>query len=336
MNILLCSVGRRPYLVDWFKEALELNGVEGQVIAADLDPFSPAGTVADRFIEAPAVTDTEYQHWLSTVLDQHQVELAISINDFELSIWSGLPLTDSWKALIRLDADTQNLVEDKFIMSAHLRALGVPTPDTWLGTSAEELANDQERAFITKGRFGSASRGLRFPASSELVQVIDEVTAEVTDRTGVTAIYQQDYEPAELVLVQSRVDGAEYGLDVVNDLEGRFSGVIARRKLSMRAGETDRAESVDGSEFLSLARTLAEAVPHRGIMDVDVIVTREGEPYVIDVNPRFGGGYPLSHVAGANVPSAYIAWANHLVPSDSWDQVECGRVAAKYVAAMRI
>ena len=50
MNILLSSVGRRPYLVRWFRDALAENGVEGRVIAADVDPFAPSRPFADAWL----------------------------------------------------------------------------------------------------------------------------------------------------------------------------------------------------------------------------------------------------------------------------------------------
>ena len=127
------------------------------------------------------------------------------------------------------------------------------------------------------------------------------------------------------MIIQERIDGPEYGLDVVCDLHRDYAGVLARRKITMRAGETDRAESVAPGGLADVARRIAEAVPHAGTIDVDVMVAADDTPYVIDVNPRFGGGYPFSHLAGARIPDAYVAWAAGLPVAEEWLQPEIGR-----------
>ena len=335
MNILLSSVGRRPYLVRWFQEALQANSLEGKVIAADYDAHAPSREFADQFIQAPAVTDTAYSTWLANTLKDQSIDLAVSINDFELSEWAQLDQSPEWAPLVRINADVQAIIEDKLVMAERFASAGIPTPQTWLGsTPPQDLTLTQK--LITKGRFGSASRGLQFTDQAGITDAIDIATNEVTDRKGQAAHQQSELAPAELVLVQEMIEGTEYGLDVVCDLNGEYAGVLVRRKIAMRGGETDRAESVAPTDFEDIARSIAEAVPHPGTFDVDVIVNAEGIPYVIDVNPRFGGGYPLSHLAGARVPNAYVAWSADKSVSDEWFEYEAGAVVGKYVEAVRV
>lgn len=335
MNILLSSVGRRPYLVRWFQEALEANNLEGEVIAADYDVNAPSQGFADRFLQAPAVTDSSYKTWLASALSEYSVGLAISINDFELSEWAQLGDGPEWAPLVRIDSAVQARVEDKFEMAKYFAKSGIPTPKTWLG-SAPPSDNDDSQKLITKGRFGSASRGLQFTNQLGIAEAIDRATSDVTDRKGQSACEQSEFLPSEFVLVQEMIEGTEYGLDVVCNLEGEFAGVLARRKIAMRGGETDKAEAVAPADFQEIARKIAEAVPHPGTIDVDVIVDQGGIPYVIDVNPRFGGGYPLSHLAGAKMPNAYVAWSAGKDVSSDWLLYEAGAVVGKYVEAVRI
>lgn len=335
MNILLSSVGRRPYLVRWFQEALEANGIEGKVIAADYDIHAPSLQFADQFIQAPAVTDPTYKTWLTSALKDEDIDLAVSINDFELSEWAQLDKSADWAPLVRIDADVQAGIEDKFVMAERFASVGIPTPQTWLGSAPPQNLADKQK-LITKGRFGSASRGLQFTDQEGIANAIDNATNAVTDRKGQAAHQQSALVPAELVLVQEMIEGIEYGLDVVCDLNGDYAGVLVRRKIAMRGGETDRAEAVAPTDFEAIARNIAEAVPHPGTIDVDVIVDGEGTPYVIDVNPRFGGGYPLSHLAGARVPNAYVAWSAGKPVTDDWLQYEAGAVVGKYVEAVRL
>lgn len=335
MNILLSSVGRRPYLVRWFREALAANGQSGSIIAADLDPTAPAQAVADDFVLAPRVGDPGYRNWLGELLAERQIGLAVSINDFELSEWAQLPRTQEWEALVRLTPQTQGLVEDKFAMGEVLNRFDVPNPRTWLGGDKSHSGGRYAR-YVTKGRFGSASRGLRFTDALGLEAAVSAAAREVTTRQGQPALEQMEIPPEDLVIVQEQIVGEEYGLDVVCDLEGTFAGVLARRKIAMRSGETDRAESVEGQMFEQLARRVAQAVPHPGTIDVDVIINKAGVPFVIDINPRFGGGYPFSHLAGARIPNAYIAWAAGLPVAEEWLAADAGVIGGKFVEAGRI
>ena len=335
MNILLSSVGRRPYLVRWFQDALKANNLEGKVIAADYDTHAPSRQFADQFIQAPAVTDPAYKTWLASAIKDENIDLAVSINDFELSEWAQLDQSAEWAPLVRIDADVQARIEDKFVMAERFFMAGIPTPQTWLGSAPPQDLADTQR-LVTKGRFGSASRGLQFTDQAGITDAIDIATNEVTDRKGQAAHQQSALVPAELVLVQEMIEGIEYGLDVVCDLNGDYAGVLVRRKIAMRGGETDRAEAVAPTDFEAIARRIAEAVPHPGTIDVDVIVDGEGTPYVIDVNPRFGGGYPLSHLAGARVPNAYVAWSVGKSVTDDWLEYEAGAVVGKYVEAVRV
>lgn len=339
-TVLVASGGRRPYLVRWFRDALRRNGVAGRVIVADLDPFSPAAAVADAFVEAVPVTDPGYGDWLEATLRREAVTLAVSINDFELSRWARLDERPAFDVLVRLGAERQRTIEDKLATAQLLANAGVTSPETLLASTAlrlgtaalsERLGADE---FVVKGRFGSGSRGLGFASAASLPEAIARARGEVTHRDG-----RGELDPGaadELIVVQPRLQGVEHGVDVVTDLRGEFATALVRRKIAMRAGETDRAESVDATPCLELARGVARALGHRGLVDLDVIRTDAGELSVIDVNPRFGGGYPLSHVAGADIPAAYVAWALGRIPEPDWLRTRPGTIAAKAVEVLAV
>ena len=103
-------------------------------------------------------------------------------------------------------------------------------------------------------------------------------------------------------IVQPALSGVEHGLTVVNDFEGRFQAVLANRKRAMRAGETDVAETVDDDRLDAAGRALGESLRHVGALDVDVFVDGD-QVTVLDLNPRIGGNYPFSHLAGADLPA---------------------------------
>ncbi|HSH44954.1 MAG TPA: N-acetylmuramic acid 6-phosphate etherase, partial [Longimicrobiales bacterium] len=101
------------------------------------------------------------------------------------------------------------------------------------------------------------------------------------------------------VLIQELIEGDEYGVDILYDKEESFIGFTAKKKLAMRAGETDKAVTVPSEVLKEVVHTIAQNLPHRGNMDCDFI-ERDGQFYLLELNPRFGGGYPFTHLAGAN------------------------------------
>lgn len=304
MNILLCSAGRRPYLARWFQDVATKHNHSVSVIVADADEFAPSKAYADHFVLAPPIVDPSYVGWLAETLERFNIDIALSVNDFEISMWAlEIPRADEFNAIWRLSSSIQETIEDKFQMASSLQDSGIRTPDTVLASDREGLSRVSQN-FVVKGRYGSGSRGLGF---SDLLGIDDAVARaidSVTDQKGRRP--RSSSEAADFTVVQPLVTGTEYGLDIVNDRFGKFLGVLARRKIAMRAGETDKAITVDPEPFLPVGEKLSQFMSHKGLVDVDVIVDEDDETWVIDVNPRFGGGYPFNHVAGANVPLALL------------------------------
>jgi carbamoyl-phosphate synthase large subunit len=130
------------------------------------------------------------------------------------------------------------------------------------------------------------------------------------------------------LIAQEKVAGDEYGLDVVNDLCGRYVTTFVKRKMAMRAGETDKAITVDHPQLKAIGQQIGEALKHVGNLDCDVFV--DGHRYwVLELNPRFGGGYPFTHRAGVNLPAALIAWAQGDMVDPRWLTLRPDVAAAK-------
>ena len=123
--------------------------------------------------------------------------------------------------------------------------------------------------------------------------------------------------------------GQEHGLDIINNLDGLYITTFVKRKLTMRAGETDRAVTVENAEIKQLGEKIGQNLGHIGNLDCDVMVGSKGL-CVLELNPRFGGGYPFSQIAGANIPAALIAWANGEKAHESWLRVEGNIKSSKY------
>jgi carbamoyl-phosphate synthase large subunit len=199
---------------------------------------------------------------------------------------------------------------------------GIATPRSFssLGEAQEALrAGRLEFPLVVKPRWGVSSIGTYFVEDAEELQLSYLLSKKQVERTFLAEVCATD--PERCILIQERLIGTEYGLDVVNDLARNYVTTFARRKLRMRAGQTDQAMTVDEERLAQLGRLLGERLGHVGLMDCDVFETERGL-HVIDLNPRVGGGYPFAHVAGANYPAALIAWACGETPSPEWLRVE--------------
>jgi len=113
------------------------------------------------------------------------------------------------------------------------------------------------------------------------------------------------FETAPMPMIQEFMHGDEYGYDIFADKDYLPVSVFCKRKISMRAGETDKAVSVNDPEFIELGKKIVESLEIFGPLDADVMISSEG-PKLLELNPRFGGGYPCSHLCGADFPRKLV------------------------------
>lgn len=331
-TIVIGSAGRRLYLIDWFREAFADLGVDGKVAVTENDPSSAAASYGDLARSLPRYADPDYGPALLELVDELRPSLFISVNDYELMhLHVATDLAEQLRSrgvvVPGVDRAWQLGCADKLRMAQLLEGIGVPTPRTVTGDNLEGIAaiaaeTDQ---LIVKHRLGSASSGLALVTPSGVEAAVAAAVAHAP-RTDGRATTGQD------VVVQPRLPGVEHGVDIVGDLHeaGSLSAVLARRKLRMRAGETDRAVTVDPGPFVANAERIARAAHLTGLVDVDVFLDVGGETSVIDINPRFGGGYPFVHLAGADVPRFYLSRALGVAVEGNWREYAPGVVSAKH------
>lgn len=330
MNILLTSAGRRSYLVRYFKEAL---GKRGHVFATDLDPNAAALQEADRSFVVPPFNDPGYFDLIREICVQNDVRLLISLNDLELPLLSrkkGWFAEDGIHVLIS-DPHVIDTCLDKWKAFGKLRDAGIDTPLTFntLDEAQRALRSGILRyPVFVKPRWGTGSIGIEIARTEEELELAYSLLKFRLSRTILSDISQSD--PERSVLIQEMISGEEYGLDIINNLKGEYVTTFTKRKLSMRAGETDKARTVHNTHLMELGEKLGRLFRHVGVMDCDVLSDGQGRMAVLELNPRFGGGYPFSHMAGANIPAAILAWLEGKEPEPEWLQITEGVASAKY------
>ena len=312
MNVLLTCSGRRNYLLQAFRAAL---GSRGGVFAADANAAAPTIGEADRGFVLPRLDDPDYIDALLDVCRKWDIGLLVPLNDYELPLLAAHRdrFADSGIIAVVSSPEAIETCLDKWLTYHFLTANEIDTPKTYLSLKSvrEALAAGEIHfPLVVKPRWGSGSQGI------EKVDDWKELALAyaLAIKRGVRSLPLGRIAPApETVLIQEFLTGEEHGLDVLNDLTGRHVTTIAKRKLLIRCGETDRAAIVGDERLTRLGAEIGKLLGHIGNLDCDVFVGEQGVA-VLELNPRFGGGYPFSHCAGADFPAALLAWARGGVP----------------------
>lgn len=306
MNILFTCAGRRTYLLKYFKENLS----EGdKVFATDMQLSAPALQVADVKIQVPAVYAADYVDITLGICKEHNINVLISLNDLELPILAEnkARFEDLGVKVIVSDSEVIDICFDKYKTAQWVESLGLKSPKTYvrLQDVKDALAKGEiDFPLFMKPRWGSGSIGLESIADMEELDIYYHLLLKKIKKTILATASVGD----EYIMIQEKLTGNEFGLDVMNDLEGNNVGVSVKQKLAMRAGETDKAVTRDLPEVREMGRKIGEALKHIGNLDVDIMQRANGDYCVLELNPRFGGGYPFSYEAGVNMPKAIIEW----------------------------
>lgn len=307
LNILLTSVGRRGYLVEYFKEAL--HGI-GKVYVSNSE-YTSAFQHADDYVISPLIYDGNYIDFLICYCQEHSVNLIISLFDIDLYVLAknkNLFEQNGIKVIVS-DKELVKICNDKWLTYEYLNSVGIATPKSYLSVEDVLVAlsnNEISYPLIIKPRWGMGSLEI-FTADNEkeLMIFYKKIKRNIL-KSYLKYEAQQDMDKS--VIIQEKIIGQEYGCDVINDLNGNYQSTVIRKKIAMRAGETDAAEIVENEYILKMTRKLAENTKHIANLDIDIL-EKEGNFYLLEMNARFGGGYPFSHIAGVNLPYAIVRWA---------------------------
>ncbi|SNY99616.1 ATP-grasp domain-containing protein [Flagellimonas pacifica] len=327
-NILFTCAGRRNYLINYFKEALNGNG---KIVAVDMQLSAPALVDADIAREVPSIYDSNYIQALNEVIKEEEINAIISLNDLELPILSKYKeeIESQGAKVVISNPDVIATAFDKWKTFTFFKNIGVDTPKTYLTIEDALTAiknSELQYPLIVKPRWGSASISIDVAENEEELKLVYDLQHLKVKRSILRTASSEDMDKS--VLIQEKINGEEYGIDILNDFEGQHYGSFVRKKLAMRSGETDKAVSIINDKFSDVAKTIAENTKHIGNMDCDFFV-RDGKVYYLEMNPRFGGGYPFSHEAGINTPAIYLAWLNNETDIEKYNQFKDGFAFSK-------
>ncbi len=310
MNVLITSAGRRVALVRAFQQELRSVYSEALVLAADMEPqLSAACQVADRHFRAPPAKDPIYADFLLSICKQHEVSIVVPTVDTELMALALARKMFSAEGIhiIVSDADFIRDCRDKRRTASLFREKGIETPQL-----IDKLAPSFP-AFV-KPYDGSLS------ADTYLLRRAEDV--------------QSHHLANERLLFMEYVDPEEhdeYTVDMYYDMSHRLVCAVPRRRITVRGGEINKGVTRKDVLLPLIRQKLSQIDGVRGCINAQFFVSRDGKRTVaLEINPRFGGGYPLSYRAGANYPRWIIAEYLQQTPMIYWDEWEDDLLMLRY------
>lgn len=282
MNILLLSSGTRNKIVQYFKKTLAGHG---NVICTDMSSLAPSIYEADKFYTVPRMTAPGYLDVILDICRKEKVDGVLSLIDPELSLLA--ENKDKFAAVgTKVIGSSYELCEmslDKFQMYSWLVAHGYRCAKSYMDKEAFFADVDSGKAhypvFIKPAR-GSASIAV----------------SKVYDRETVDLLFEH----GDGLMIQEFLDGQEIGADVYIDMISReIVSIFTKKKILMRAGETDKAVSFKDEKLFELIKKFVSEAGYSGQIDIDIFDVN-GEYYISEVNPRFGGGYPHAYESGCD------------------------------------
>ncbi len=288
MNVLILSAGTRNKIVQYFRK--ELEG-KGKVIATDCSEIAPAIYEADNYYVVSRIDEPGYIDEILEICKKENIDTLISLIDPELSLIA--KNINEFKNIgvepVISDYQKVEMCFDKYEMYKFLTKNGFNTAKTYI--DKEMFYKDLEANKIKFPVFVKPARG---SASLNINKVNNKEELEIV------------WKQADNLIIQEFMDGQEYGADCYIDMISKEPvAVFVKKKIKMRAGETDKSVSVKDEKLFGLIKNFVRKVGFKGIIDIDIFEIN-GEYYISEVNPRFGGGYPHAYECGVNIPKMII------------------------------
>ncbi|MFR9018580.1 MAG: ATP-grasp domain-containing protein [Fusobacterium sp.] len=280
INTLILSAGRRVELTKLFKKALEKLNLDGKIITADINNTAPALQFSDRYYLISRIDSENYIDDVVNICLKEDIDLVIPTIDTEL-----LKLAENkekietlTKAKINISSlEVINICRDKLKTQEFFQKNGFGVPK--LITEKDILENKLQFPLFIKPFNGSSSiNTFKIKNKEELMFFKNYVSQPV---------------------IQEFIEGKEYTVDVFLDFESNPITIVPRQRLTTRSGEISKGLIIKNRKIIDDIKKLINVLKPVGHITIQCMDTREGIKY-IEINPRFGGGAPMSISAGAD------------------------------------
>ena len=284
LSVLFTCIGRRVSLLNSFAKAARQLKTDASFLGTDTTELSPALQLCDKRFLVKPIAHADYIKQLLTIVKTNKVKLLIPTVDLDLKLLAqNKPKSAALGCCVLVSTpEVVDICQDKRKTYDFLFKNGFDTPATTSVRTALSKKRVNWPCFL-KPWDGSASRG----------------TAKVRNRKELLFFAKRIPNP----IVQEFIDGTEYTCDVYVDFGMKVRCIVPRKRIEVRAGEVSKSQIVKNPHIMTEAARLVETLgAGPGVITLQLFLTDDDKVKFIEINPRFGGGVPLSIKAGANFP----------------------------------
>lgn len=315
IRILFTSVGRRVELVQEFVFAAKKLNYDLEIFGADITDTAPALKFCDRTVLVPKINDTLYIPTLLECCEKNCIDLLIPTIDTDLLVLSKnkKDFQNIGTKVLVSEKNKIAICRDKRLTATYFQSLGLASP---LPVDDYEEYHFGFPAFIKPKDGSSSIFAYKINNQHELKTFASQVP---------------DY------IIQPFIDGTEYTVDVFCDFEGQPIYITPRIRLAVRAGEVLKTKIVQDEIIVNEIKTLIADYKPCGPITVQLI--RENgtnKDYFIEINPRYGGGAPLTMKAGANSAQALLKLLTGELVKYTPNAAENGAVYCRFDQSIRV
>lgn len=272
MKILLTAIGKRVQLIEYLKKNCCVIGVDcGNLVSAE--------KFVDKFYNVPKISDPLYIETLLRICNEENVDLLIPLYEKEFTMLCEFrsKFEEQGTKILLSDVEVINIFNNKYSTYEFFTNNNINTPKSYLKDS---LPRELTYPLIIKPIDGMGSNNVfKVKNEKELKFFVEYV---------------------EKPIIQECIEGIEYTIDVLCDLGGRVISAVPRERIEVRSGEVSKSRTVKDCRIINVVLDLCSKTKFIGPVTIQCIVTQNGEIKFIEVNPRFGGGVPLSFEAGVD------------------------------------
>jgi carbamoyl-phosphate synthase large subunit len=304
-GVLFTCAGQRVDIVTAFKRA------GARTLATDVNRLAPALYHADLHALVPPVEDLDYVPTLRALVHEHDVKLIVPLTDLDHGVLSRAK--DELPALVLLpEPELVDALADKWLAHLLFVERGIGSPPTWLPA---DLPPDVEFPVLVKARHGFGSRGI--------------YRCENRDELEFFLRYAQ-----EDSMVQCVCRGEEFSIDVFCDLDSRCLNAVPRTMIESKGGESIKGMTIADQELIEVGRHVAETLGLVGPANIQCFREPDGTHRITDINPRFGGAFPLPTAAGSRYPELALALAEGERPEPRLGDFRAGLYMTRFFSEL--
>jgi len=305
VGVLFTCTGQRVDIVTSFRRA------GARTVAVDVNPLAPALYHADEHAFVPRVDDPAYVAALADIVAIQDLSLVVPLTDLDHGVLSRS--RDEIGALVLLPgAEIVDALADKWLAHQLFVERGIGSPSTWLPAAVPE---EVDYPVLVKARRGFGSRNIfRCRDRHELDFFLEYTSVDS--------------------MVQVCCRGEEFSIDVFCDLDGRCLNAVPRTMIESKGGESIKGMTIRDDALIEVGRHVSETLGLVGPANIQCFREPDGAHVITDINPRFGGGFPLPTAAGSRYPELALALASGERPDPALGDFRAGLYMTRFFSEL--